>query len=372
MIVVIGGGVFGLAIGWYLARAGCPVTLLERDQLGQGATQVAAGMLMPWKLSDTFNQGLFLLQWESHKQWPDFAQNLALSSGVALDYQTDGRYMVALDEKARKRLQKQYQFHAQLGFPVEWLPGDEARRREPGLGAKVEAAIFSAAGRRVGSGQLVEALKQGFLRAGGWLREQAAVVDILIEDQQVRGVRLVNEILPADKVILAAGAWSGQIGGLPDSLRPLIQPFKGQTLTLQMGSLPLIRQPVIGPVYLVPRPDGALLVGTTVEEGAGFDIQPTVRGVLDMLDKARQIVPGIQALPLIKMEAGLRPTGPGRLPVLGPTMIEGLIMASGGHSYGILLSPIVAQAITGLVLTGQTPELIQAFTPAALRERVQG
>jgi glycine oxidase len=362
MIIVIGGGIFGLAIGWSLARAGRPVTLLERDEVGQGATYVAAGMLMPWKLSNSFNQDLFILQWESHQRWPQFAQDLRASAEVNFTYQTDGRYFVALDEKAQKRLQKQYQFHHRLGFSLEWLTSAEARRRESALGPKVQAAIFSPLGHRVDSRRLIVALKQAFLRAGGILREQTPVLDILIEGNRVSGVRLVSETLQAETVILAAGAWSGQLGGLPVSLRSLIQPLKGQTLTLHMPSGPLLHHPVIGPVYLVPRPDDTLLLGTTVEEEAGFDLQPTVAGVLDILNKAQEIVPGIRELPLINMEAGLRPTGPDRLPVLGPTGVEGLIMASGGHSYGILLAPIVAQAITQLVLTNQMPDLIRPFT----------
>jgi glycine oxidase len=271
---------------------------------------------------------------------------------------------VALDDKAARRLHKQYQLHRQLGFPLEWLGGAEARRREPNLGPEVQAAIFSALGHRVDNRRLVLALRQAFLRAGGMLQEHSRVIEILSDRQRVQGVRLAHKHIPAETVILAAGAWSGQIGGLPNRLPRLVEPLKGQTITLQMPrQAPLIRQPLIGPVYLVPRRDGRLILGTTVEEEAGFDIQPTVGGVLDILGKAQAIVPRISALPVVEMGAGLRPTGPERLPVLGPAGLQGFIIATGGHSYGLLLSPIVAQAISQLALTGQVPDLIKPFAP---------
>lgn len=362
MVVIIGGGIFGLAIGWYLARVGCPVTLFEQGQVGRGATWAAAGMLMPWKISPSFNHDLFLLQQASHQLWPAFAQELKAASNVAIHYQTDGRYFVALDEKAVKRLRKQYTIHKQLDFPLRWLTGEAVRQREPYLSPKIQAAIFSSLSHRVDNRRLIKALREAFLNAGGKLREQTRVTAILTDRQQVRGLQLGEEMVGTDTVILAAGAWSGQIKGLPQRLQETIQPLKGQTLTLQMSvTAPLIRHPLIGPVYIVPRRDGRLIVGTTVEEEAGFNTSSTVGGVLQILTKAQQILPAIKELPIVEMGAGLRPTGPERLPVLGTTEIRGLVIASGGHSYGILLSPIVAQAINELVLRGRVIDIIKPF-----------
>lgn len=363
-IIIIGGGVFGLTIGWYLARAGQPVTIFEKGQVGRGATWAAAGMLMPWKLSKNFSADLFALQQESHKLWPAFARRLSAHTDVDIQYQTDGRYFVAMGKKGMKRFEKQYHFHRQIGFPLEWLSGAEARRREPAFGPNVVAAIFTPLAHRVDNRQLIRAVRQAFLQAGGTLREHTPVREILTERNQVRGVQLSQKTVPGRTVILAAGAWSGQIEGLPPSLQATVRPRKGQTLTLQMAAnKPLLSRPVIGPVYLVPRADGRLVVGTTVEREAGFDTAPTAGGVFHILRKAGQILPDIKNLPLVEIGAGLRPTGPNRLPVLGPTGVEGLIAATGGHSYGILLSPVVAQAISRLVCTGQTPEAIKPFAP---------
>jgi len=361
MIAIIGGGVFGLSIGWYLARAGQPVTLFEKGRVGRGATGVAAGMLMPWKLSKSFSRNLFDLQQAGHKQWPAFAGALKRASDIDIHYQTEGRYFVALNKKTAKRFGKQYRFHQKIGFPLEWLTGDEARRREPGLGPQVQAAIFSPWGHQVDSRRLMRALKQAFLRAGGSLQEQTEVSQILVEDSQVQGLQLATGPVKANTVILAAGAWSNRL--VPDALPQPVHPLKGQTLTLQMcAEAPLISTALIGPRYLVPRPDGRLIIGTTVEADT-FDLRPTAGGVFSILKKAQQMVPGIKELPVLEISAGLRPTGPDRLPVLGPTGVGGLIMATGGHAYGILISPVVAQSLGQLLLTGRQPDMISQFNP---------
>ena len=365
MIIIVGGGIFGLAIGWYLARQGYPVTLLEKAQVGQGATRAAAGMLMPWKLSSSFSSELFSFQQESHFQWKTFAARLSEGADEPLDYQTSGRFFVALSEKVTKRLRNQYEFHREAGIPVEWLTGAEARSRAPYLGPQVKAAVFSSLGHAVDSRQVINALRCLFLRSGGVLREYTPVRKILVDEKGAIGVRLANGDLLSETVILAAGAWTGRLRGLPEALGRAAKPRKGQTLILQMSGTTLaINHTVIGPVYFVPRSDGRLIVGTTVERDAGFDRDVTVGGVFHILEKACRVVPRIDQLPLLEMSAGLRPTGPERQPVIGPTNIPGLIIATGGHSYGILLAPAVAQAISELVHKNYISPLIAPFLPA--------
>jgi glycine oxidase len=364
MIIIVGGGIFGLSIGWYLARQGYPITLIEKAQVGYGATRAAAGMLMPWKLSNSFSNELFVLQRESHRQWKNFANQLSDGLHEPLDYQTRGRFFVALTEKVTKRLRNQYEFHRESGVAVEWLAGAEARYRAPYLGPQVEAAVFSPLGHAVDSRQVVMALRRLFLRSGGVLREYTPVRKILVGAKGVIGVRLANGDLFGKTVILAAGAWTGRLEGLPEPLRQAAVPRKGQTLMLQMSGTSLtIDHTVIGPVYFVPRSDGRLVVGTTVERDAGFDHDVTVSGVFHILKKASRVVPDVGQLPVLEMSAGLRPTGPERQPVIGPTNIPGLIIATGGHSYGILLAPAVAQAVAELVQRNHISPLIAPFLP---------
>ncbi|GAB4451342.1 MAG: glycine oxidase ThiO [Anaerolineae bacterium] len=364
-VLIIGGGVFGLAIGWELARQGQSVTVLEQNQAGRGASWAAAGMLMPWKLSDAFSEPLFALQRHSHRLWPDFAAELTRAGGMFLAYQMDGRYFLATTEQSATRLRRQYEYHHGVGLPVEWLSGKQARRQLPALGGEVVAAVFSPAGHWVDNRQVALALREAFMQAGGNLREQSRAQGIVVEENRVCGVRLADgTVPPANTVVVAAGAWSSRLEGLPLLLRNTVQPRKGQTLVLQMdAAAPLVRHNLIGPVYMVPRPDGRLVVGTTVEREAGFNTQPTAGGVFQILRKARQIVPAVDDLPLVEISAGLRPTGPERLPLLGPTQVEGLLAAMGGHSYGILLAPVVGQSLAQVALTGRVPEIILPFLP---------
>ena len=175
-IVIIGAGVFGLALGWTLARQGQTVTVLEKGQAGRGATWTAAGMLMPWKLSDAFSDDLFRLQRYSYGLWPQFVADLTAAANIDLAYQTEGRYFVTVTEQAAKRLRRQFEFHREAGLPVEWFTGDEAQHRQPVLGPEVTAAVFSPLGQWVDNRQVIVALREAFLRAGGTLLHEQTPV----------------------------------------------------------------------------------------------------------------------------------------------------------------------------------------------------
>ncbi|MGB8276186.1 MAG: FAD-dependent oxidoreductase, partial [Alphaproteobacteria bacterium] len=159
-----------------------------------------------------------------------------------------------------------------------------------------------------------------------------------------------------------AGAWSHTIAGVPEIARPPVRPVKGQMVSLKMPpDAPLIRHVVWGPgTYLVPRGDGTLLLGATVEE-QGFDTSLTAGGVYEILRRAWETIPGIYDLPLIEMWAGLRPTSRDDAPLLGPCPVEGLVLATGHHRNGILLAPVTARAIAAYCLTGRLPDEAKPF-----------
>lgn len=363
MILIIGGGTFGLSIGWYLAGRGAAVTILERDRAGYSATWAAAGMLMPWKLSASFSEALFALQCASYHRWPDFAAALSEASNHDLDYQQPGRYFAALSERVEKRLAQQVDYHRSLGWSLTWLKGKALREQEPELGPEIRAAAFSPLARQVDNHRLAQALRTAVLQAGVTLREHTAVESLWLEGGHLRGVRLAGgETLLGKTVIVAAGAWSSQLAGLPQGYQNKIKPRKGQSIILQMPpKAPLLTTQAMGPVYLVPRTDGRLVIGTTMEREAGFSTTSTAGGVQDILRRAELMLPAVLDLPIVQLSAGLRPTGPNRQPVLGHTELPGLIFASGGHSYGILLTPIIAESISQLVLDGQINPLIAQF-----------
>ena len=362
MIAIIGGGISGLSIGWFLAKQGQAVTILERDEAGKGATWAAAGMLTPWIAADPKEKPVFQLQLTGHALWPEFAGELESTTGIKLDYRTEGRLFVVLDHEDTEGLRVRYEFNRKLGLSLDWLSGSEARRLEPNLSPTVTNAVFSPTAHWVDNRQVALALRDAFVQAGGTLREHTEAQGVIIEDNQVRGVRLHNERLPAETVVLAAGAWS-QITSLPQSVRPPVHPVKGQMIVVQMPPAdPLINRMVTGPIYLIPRSDGRLLIGATVED-KGFDTQVTAGAVFDMLGRARQMLPHLDDLPIVDTWAGLRPASTDEIPILGPTNVNGLIVATGHYRHGILLAPITAQAITHYILTGQIVDVIQPFSP---------
>ncbi|MBO9393791.1 glycine oxidase ThiO [Caldilinea sp.] len=366
-VLIVGGGVCGLGIGWRLAQANRPTTVLEQREVGPNslpaATWASAGMLAPHVEAEPGEERLLPLLLESHARWPAFTQELKEASGVDVGYRTEGTLVVALDRDQVERLRFQYEFQRKLGLELTWLSGDAARQREPHLSRNVIAALYSPHDHQVDNRQVLLALRQAFLAAGGTLREHASVAEILVEKGEAQGVRLISgEILHAPVVVVAAGAWSATLPGLPPEARPPVRPVKGQMLALQTPlDAPLLRHVVWGrDVYLVPRKDGRLLVGATVEE-KGFDAQLTAGGVYTLLRRAWEILPGIDEAPIVEMWAGLRPGSRDDAPILGATPVKGLILATGHYRNGILLAPITADAISHLILTGETPESIRNF-----------
>lgn len=363
MIAIIGGGVCGLGIGWRLAQAGREVTVIDRGRAGMGTSWAAAGMLAPQVEAEPSEEPLLALTLASRDLWVDFAAEVEAASDLAVGYRREGTMVVALDRDDVERLRHRYDYQISLGLDLEWITGAEARRREPHLARGVGAAVFSALDHQVDNRQLSAALREAYVRAGGVLRENTMVREITHNGGRVTGLRLEDETLEADTVIVAAGPWSRDIPGLPEALKPPVRPLKGQMLAVQMPcSAPLIERVVWGPgIYLVPRGDGRLLIGATVEE-MGFDASLTAGGMMDLLRKAWEILPGIYDLPLIESWVGFRPASRDDAPILGPTSMAGLVMATGHHRNGILLTPITARTIADYVLSGETPAAILPFS----------
>lgn len=362
MILIIGGGICGLAVGWRLAQSRVPVTVIERGETGRGATWAAAGMLAPQAEAEHGEEALLPLLLESRAMWEGFARELEAATGRDVGYRTEGTMVVALDRDDREELERRFEYLSGLGLDLELLSGRQARKLEPGLAPAVSSAILSPLDHQVDNRAVVLALRDAFLAAGGTLLENETVDEIVLSGGRVVGVSTDRRELTSDGVVLAAGAWSRNIRGIPESARPPVRPLKGQMFAVQMDpGAPLIGRTVWGPgIYLVPRSDGRLIVGATVEE-MGFDTQMTAGGLYELLRYAWEALPGIYDLPVIETWAGLRPASRDDAPILGPSGIDGLVYATGHHRNGILLAPITADSIAELVRTGATPPSIRAF-----------
>jgi glycine oxidase len=361
---VVGGGVCGLGVAWRLAAAGCAVDIFDKGEPGRAATWAAAGMLAARAEVEPGEETLLRLNLLCQEMWPGFARELEAATGQTIDYRDEGTLIVSATRDDAEALEFTYTLQRRLGLDVEWLSGAEARKREPFLAPGVNAGVYSPGDHQVDNRKLADALLAACIAEGAGLHPNTAVSAVETAHGRVRGVRVDgrDDIHEADVVLLAAGAWSRGIEGVPPEARPPVRPLKGQMLSVRMDPAePLLSHVVWAPgVYLVPRRDGRLLIGATVEE-KGFDTDMTAGGLFDLLRDTWDVLPGIEELPIDETWVGHRPTSRDDAPILGPTPVDGLVLATGHHRNGILLAPVTADAVSRFILTGALDESIRPF-----------
>jgi len=361
-VVIIGAGVVGLGIAWRLAGRAA-VTLFDRGRAGAGASHAAAGMLAACCEAEPGEEALVALGRESQARWPAFAEELERASGIDVGLRREGTLVLALTADDQAEIAHRLEFQRRLGLPLEWLSAAATRAREPHLAGKIAGALFSPQDHQVDNRKLVAALRIAAEAAGATINEHRPVKGIFVQGGRAKGVVLEDgTIAGADIVVLAAGAWSRTIGGLPPDRRPPVRPVKGQLLALQMdAAAPLLNHVLWAPgAYLVPRRDGRLIVGGTVEE-RGFDETITAGGMLALLEAAWRAVPAIEELPVEEIWVGHRPGSRDDAPILGRGPLEGLFYATGHHRNGILLAPVTADAMARLILDDVVAPAIKPF-----------
>ncbi|HTB51077.1 MAG TPA: FAD-dependent oxidoreductase [Solirubrobacteraceae bacterium] len=406
-LAVIGGGIVGLSVAWRARTRGMSVVLLERDQLGGGATHVAAGMLAPVAELEFGEAGRRVLElgMRSAAMWADFAAELERDSGVELGLRRTGTLVVARDEDEARELERQLALRASLGLRAIRLRASEAREREPSLAPTVRLALEAPDDHSVDPRRVVAALVRACLRAGVDVREHAQVRRLELDPRATRvvGVRVARapsdearsangvadvgipdgdmfsrdgartadtggaggangnafeedgscELVYARDVVVAMGAWSAGLAGLPDGAGVPVRPVKGQIMRLRDPAGPGLLERVVRfeGGYLVPRGDGGYVLGATMEE-RGFEPQATAGGVYELLRDAHALVPGVSELRIEELGVGYRPSTPDNAPVIGPGAIEGLTWATGHHRNGILLAPLTAELVMTSMLGG--------------------
>ncbi|GLW63057.1 glycine oxidase ThiO [Actinomadura rubrobrunea] len=364
-IVIIGAGVIGLATAWRTAARGASVTLVDPDP-ASGASTVAAGMLTPVSELTYGEEALLRLGLASRARYPSFVAELEELTGRETGLRTDGVLQVAFDADDLAYLDDLRRFQESLGLAPETLTGREVRGQEPMLAPGVRGGLLVPEDGSIDPRRLAPALLAAAEKLGVRLVRRRADA-VLVERDAAAGVRLDDGTrLPADRVLLAAGPWSSDIGGLPPGTVPAVRPVKGQVLRLRTRT-PFLRRCTRGlvkgsSVYLVPRADGELVVGATQEE-MGFDTRVTAGGLWELLRDARELVPGITELEFAEVTAGLRPGSPDNAPVLGPSALPNLVLGTGHFRNGILLAPVSADVLTEMLLDGTVPEQARPFTP---------
>jgi glycine oxidase len=375
--IFVGGGVIGLSCAWRAAQRGARVVALERAEPPAGATRVAAGMLAPVGELAFGEPELLRMTLESARLYPEFVAGLEAASGKATGYARQGALHIALDRDEAAQLRRVHDLQRSLGLEAEWLAPRRCRELEPGLTPSFNGGVHAPGEASVDPRALTAALLAALGGAGteggeagtrgqGEVRTGAEVVAGLFEGERLTGVRTAaGDELHADAVVLAAGAWSGRADWLPEHARPPVRPVKGQTVELRSrdDSPPCERIVASERVYLVPRADGRLIVGATVEE-QGFDTAVTAGGVHELLREAYRLLPDIAEMELIGSSAGLRPGTPDNLPLIGPGAIEGLVLATGHYRNGILLAPLTADAVAAQLAGEALPNPVAAANPA--------
>ena len=338
--------------------------MYDRGDAGHGASWAAAGMLAAAVETEPGEEPLLPLALESQRLWPGFAREVEAASGVSPEYRDEGTIVVALNRDDAAQLRHSFEFQKALGLDLTWLNAAEARGKEPHLKPGIAAAVWSPRDHQVENRQLGRALTLAASRAGVELIEHCSVREITFAGGRATGVVTERGQDPADIVVLAAGAWSREIGGIPPAYLPPVRPIKGQMLALQMDkAAPLLRHVLWLPHgYLVPRLDGRLVIGATVEE-RGFDARLTAGGVFALIEGAWRAVPAIEELPIAEMWVGFRPGSRDDAPMLGPSGIDRLVIATGHHRNGILLTPVSAAVVSTYILTGTLPEIARPFSP---------
>jgi glycine oxidase len=362
-VIVIGGGLIGTAISWRLRQAGIDVVIVVGER-SAAASHVAAGMLAPVTETTFTEQRLLQLNLASLSRFPDFTAELELASNLPTGLSRTPNLSVAYDADDAVRLATFADFLARAGHPGEQLTSRECRRHEPLLAPTIRSGLLVEGDWSCDNRLLWRALIEAGHRIG--VRDTPGFVHhVTSSNGRVSGVQLADgQSLSANSVVVANGAWARQIGGLPDLP---VRPVKGQILRLDPGRLPApnltIRAYSRGSeIYLVPRESGReVVLGATVEE-LGFDQRVTAGAVYELLRDGRTVMPMTAEYALAETSVGWRPGTPDNAPILGRCDLDGLVLATGHYRNGVLLTPITADVISQMIITGELDSIAAPFT----------
>ncbi|MGH9303403.1 MAG: glycine oxidase ThiO [Acidimicrobiales bacterium] len=375
-LVVVGGGVIGLAVAWRCRDAGAEVTVVDPSlsPVVRGgitltpASSAAAGMLAPVTEAHYGEEALVKLNLASAELWPSFARAVEEVSGEKVGYRSEGTIAVAFDGGDRTALEKLHRFQVSLGLDSTWLGPLACRSLEPLLAPSIRGGLLVPGDNQVDPRRL----RQGLLsacRASGVHLVNDEVAGISTTTRAATGVRLGRGgELRAKETVLAAGWRSSAMAGLPDEALPPVRPVKGQILRLAVpegSSRPTHNLRAIvqaSSIYVVPRQDGEVVVGATVEE-MGQDRRVTAGAVYSLLRDAQLLLPGLSEAELVECTVARRPGSPDNLPIIGRGLLDGLVIATGHYRNGIHLTPITADLVTTLTSGGDMPAWAGSFDP---------
>jgi glycine oxidase len=365
--IVVGAGVIGLSIAYELLCRDRSVLVIDKDRPGAGASRVAGGMLAAVSEAEDQPDTLTELCLEAARRYPGFVEGLERVSGQRARYSDEGTLWVALNRDDQQELQRLEATLLEKDLAVECLDAGRITALEPHLSPRVLGGLRVAGDHQVDPRALLRVLQRAVHALGGRFLYPARVVRVIERNGRAAGVLAVDpegreQVVAGTHVVLAAGAWTGDEILGPDS--PFsVRPVKGQLVRLQ-GPV-LIRHVACTPdVYLIPREDGELLIGATVEE-MGFDVSPRAGAVMDLLRHAWDLLPGSYDLDFVSVDVGLRPATDDHLPLIGPGILDGVLLATGHYRNGILLAPVTARGIAAWITGESVDPRLLPFVPQA-------
>jgi len=363
-VIIVGGGVIGASIAFELAAEKLDVLLIDSQQPGREASWAAAGMLSPGPDSPDALP-LVPLAKESMRLYPEFIASVEELSGKITAFARKGVFEVFTapnGESERDKMVAQYQT---LGLSIEPVATSVARKAEPALGPAVRAAAWLPQEATLDPRMLMEALLSALQNRGVGILLDSPVSSVMVDGNHCTGVVTRGRNIPAKSIVVAAGCFSGAIDWL-GRYAPT-RPIRGQLLALESKSVGLARTLRSNKAYLVPRPNGRIIAGSTLED-AGFEKHVTPAGVRKILDGVLELAPTLANAQLVDAWAGLRPGTPDHLPILGSTDIRGLYMATGHYRNGILLAPATAKLLSRWILGGKPNLETERFSPLRFRD----
>ena len=380
-VIIVGGGLIGGSIAFELASEKLRVAVLDRREPGREASWAAAGMLAPGPDSPE-SSALVPLGKESLRLYPEFIAAVEKASSKSVDFTSNGTFEVFRGRQAESARNKMVADFHHLGLAAAAMSPNEARKHEPSLGAQAGAVAWLPEEATVDPRLLIEAVLAAATHRGAEIRAHSAVDALLYEGKSCAGVTSGGQKFEAKQVIIAAGSFCGTIANgtrtgdtIADAkaarsadLQPLlskyapVHPVRGQMLALHSATVRLKKVLRSEYGYLVPRRDGRIIAGSTLEN-AGFVKEVTPQGVRQILDAALELAPALADAKIVEEWCGLRPGTPDLLPIIGPTDIAGLWLATGHYRNGILLAPATAKIMRDWIVTGKSDFNTESFSP---------
>jgi glycine oxidase len=358
-VIVLGGGIIGCAVAEELAHRGRRVVLVERGTIGAEASSAAAGILAAQM--DLAEPGpLFELCQAARRMYPRWVAHLQRRSGVSVGYRVCGILYLAMAGREEQAMERRARWQRRLGVRIErWSP-KVVRQHEPSVDGRITCGFLFPTEAQVDNVRLMQALAVACRKAGVVLCEQTAVRRLLVRAHRVHGVQTDRGKVTSSIIVNCLGSWASMGGKFPIPLP--VEPARGQILAFHAPRR-LLRHAVMSEhAYAVQHWDGRLLVGSTVEF-AGFEKAVTLEGMHGILSGVRQMSSVLNQCTFLEAWAGFRPYSHTGRPLIGPTSIEGLYLATGHFRHGILLAPITARLMAELILRGCTSSGLAPFSP---------